>query len=183
MVNTNKAALADHWQTRFPLPPGPIQDAVGALLEDVVVLVDAPLCAEGLDATRQRGVRAESWSLYRSGDQCVFAGGQRPSVLPSRSAFRHRGMVYRHGSGRDTTRRPLQAGSGGEFSQLDVERACDLSREHQPDVLTASLDAAHVRAVDARRMCERLLREAECQSPFAHGSAERNQFGCLGVAG
>lgn len=43
MVNTNKAALADHWQTRFPLPPGPIQDAVGALLEDVVVLVDAPL--------------------------------------------------------------------------------------------------------------------------------------------
>lgn len=84
---------------------------------------------------------------------------------------------------RAVAKRRLQASSGREFSQLDVKGSCYLSRKHQPDVLTASLDAAHVRAVDARRVRERLLRKAECQPPFAHGSAERNQFGCLGVAG
>ena len=38
----------------------------------------------------------------------------------------------------------LQPSRSDEVGEFDAERSCDLRREHQPDVLTAALDAAHV---------------------------------------
>jgi hypothetical protein len=82
-----------------------------------------------------------------------------------------------------STRWSLQLSGRHQFGELDVECPRNLCREHKANVLAASLNAAHVRAVYACFVGECFLREAERQPPLSNGSTERNELWCLGIAG
>lgn len=77
----------------------------------------------------------------------------------------------------------LEICGGDQFAKRDTQPASNLRSQHETNVLSAPLDAAHVRAVDASFMGKRFLGHAQFQSRSPHSSPKRNQIGCLSLAG
>lgn len=123
--------------------------------------------------------RTSSWRDGSAvGHDCSVQGvGQLDVVLHQGATSTHHGA-----DARAVEAVCLDAGGRNQLGQLDVQGACNLRCQHQSHVLTAALDTAHVGAVDAGLMRERLLGQTERKASLANGRTERHQLWCLSIS-